>query len=113
MGTNGGDFYVHIINLNSQNGPSTENQQISTINAPSNECVLAKHLKLRHAAPVLAVYLTDARGFDVDSRPTTMSPSSPAISDASHLRLVVVSEEQLKVCTKRTYTYKLRIFIVL
>jgi len=110
IGTNGGELFVYTIGpaatesittTTAISGVATTTTTSSTAAPPSDTFQLAKHLTLRHSAPILACFLVDARGFDVDHKPPVAQQQgcvSPDSGGSHHQRLLVVSEEQLKVC---------------
>ncbi|KRX68848.1 Lethal(2) giant larvae -like protein 1 [Trichinella sp. T9] len=79
IGTNGGMIFAYLLKL-----PPNFQEEVS--------CVLAKEIRLRHAAPVLALYFTDYSASSSHGRlKLQQNPSSTEMQ-----KLIVCSEEQIK-----------------
>lgn len=89
VGTNGGVIYIHILTT------TTNKEDESAAVVAETTCQLAKEIRLKHRAPVLGLTVVDGRGFALDNHPP-ISASTMPITEHGH-RLIVVSEEQLKV----------------
>jgi lethal(2) giant larvae protein len=107
IGTNGGHVYVYsIIGFEHQ---STSGSAIATDH--TNNCSLAKEIRLKHKAPVLSIIVLDGlnqsigQGSNIPTIESTVSNSDTPVSTAhsetitSH-KVLICSEEQFKVKIK-------------
>ena len=87
MGTNGGHVFVYNIAV-----PSGEKRS-----ADSVTCVLAKEIRLRHGAPVIAIGIVDGKAKVLPDSLEVQHERAKAPDTSGHHSVVICSEEQLKV----------------
>ncbi|VDP31543.1 unnamed protein product [Soboliphyme baturini] len=87
IGTQGGCVFVYLLSV-----PNT------SLLRTEIRCFLAKEIRLRHCAPVLSLTVVDAQGVSVKQRERRPEGSSAVgASSTDHHRVIICSEEQIKV----------------
>lgn len=89
VGTNGGHVYVYNITV-----PSDDKR-----NEESVSCILAKEIKLRHAAPVIAIGVVDGKSRILPDSLEVKHERAKAPDMSTHHSVIICSEEQLKIFT--------------
>ncbi|KAH3872012.1 lethal(2) giant larvae protein homolog 1-like isoform X2 [Dreissena polymorpha] len=89
VGTNGGHVFVYNITL-----PSAEKRNEETV-----ACVLAKEIRLRHAAPVISIGVVDGKNRVLPDSLEVQHERAKAPDMSSHHHVIICSEEQLKIFT--------------
>ena len=87
VGTNGGHAYVYTLIV-----PGSDKRSTDTVS-----CTLAKEIKLRHRAPIIAFAVTDNRNHILPDPLEVSNERAKAPEMDSH-SVLICSEEQLKVC---------------
>ncbi|WAQ96727.1 L2GL1-like protein [Mya arenaria] len=89
VGTNGGHVFIYNITV-----PSGEKR-----NEDAVACILAKEIRLRHAAPVISIGVVDGKDRILPDSLEVQHERAKAPDMASHHSVIIASEEQLKIFT--------------